>query len=261
MKLLTLFFIMFFYSSFPQTMHVFHPEMLPASDTCLVYIPGDSHNTKPAPALFLLHGWSGNYNQWNEIIDLQNIADETGFIIICPDGLYDSWYLNSPLIKNSQYEDFFFNILFNEVLNSYSIDTSNIFISGLSMGGFGAFNLFLKEPGVFKSAGSTSGVLDISAFPGNWGMNKVLGDSVNHFENYISNSPINRVEKIKSLNKKIIFDCGTEDRIYEVNRKFFEKCRELKIPATFISQPGRHDKEYWKKAIKQHINFFKDLIN
>ncbi len=44
------------------------------------------------------------------------------------------------------------------------------------MGGHGAINLFLNHPGFFKSAGSTSGILDLLPFPDNWGIKNVLGD-------------------------------------------------------------------------------------
>lgn len=261
MKLILFLVVTLLWKSFPQTMLIFDYEKIPYTDTCLVFLPDDYSPNSEYPVLFLLHGWSGNYKQWNEIIDLADVSNEYGFIIVCPDGFYDSWYINSPVKENFQYEDFFFNILFKEIKNRYNTDTLNIFVSGLSMGGFGAFNLFFKKPELFKSAGSSSGVLDITAFPGNWGMEKIFGDFAATSEFYSKFTPINRLESIKTIGKEIIFDCGTEDRIYEVNKMFFEKCRELKIPVTFISQPGKHNKDYWRKAIKQQIRFFSELLN
>ena len=49
----------------------------------------------PAPALFLLHGWAGCYRNWSDKCELQKLADQTGFLIICPDGFYDSWYVDA----------------------------------------------------------------------------------------------------------------------------------------------------------------------
>jgi len=261
MKLILFLVVTLLWKSFPQTTLVFDYEKIPYPDTCLVFLPENYAENSKYPLLFLLHGWSGDYKQWNEIINLSDISNQYGFIVVCPDGFYDSWYINSPVNKKSQYEDFFFNILLREIIIKYNIDTSNIFISGLSMGGFGAFNLFFNRPDLFKSAGRSSGVLDITAFPGNWGMDKIIGDFATTPEFYLKFTLINRLESIKSLGKEIIFDCGTEDRIFEVNRLFFEKCRELKIPVTFISQPGRHDKDYWRKAVKKQIRFFYELIN
>ena len=50
---------------------------------------------------------TATYRQWNTIINVQKYADAYGFIIVCPDGLKDSWYINSPRKQMSKFEDFF----------------------------------------------------------------------------------------------------------------------------------------------------------
>ena len=74
---------------------VIESSFLPSGDSVLIVKP---NNYKPAnnyPLVILLHGWSGNYLQWNSIIELQEYANAYNFIIACPDGFYDSWYLNN----------------------------------------------------------------------------------------------------------------------------------------------------------------------
>jgi len=39
-----------------------------------------------------------------------------------------------------------------------------------------------------------------------------------------------------------------------------EKCNTLNLKATFISQPGKHDRNYWKKSIEKHFDFFTTQI-
>src|SRR5215468_11265124 len=59
------------------------------------------------PVLYLLHGWSGNYAQWLKVApQLKNVVDEYPMLIICPDGGFDSWYLDSPVDTSAHYETF-----------------------------------------------------------------------------------------------------------------------------------------------------------
>ncbi len=239
---------------------IFNRPYIPWPDTTLVYLP---HQQKPLiklPMLILLHGWSGTYRQWGREINLQNYADHYGWIIVTPDGFYDSWYINSPVKKNVQFETFFWKDLIPKLFADYKIDSLKIFISGLSMGGHGAMTLFLKHPDFFLSAGSTSGILDLTYFPDRWSMKNALGSIKDNPQAWKNNSAIYLLQNIAGTDKQIIFDCGTEGFAYDVNKKFFDKCRELKIKATFISQPGKHTHSYWKKSIKEHFFFFEQLL-
>lgn len=245
---------------FSQRKIILNYENIPYTDTCLIFTPSKIEKAKMYPLVILLHGYSGNYKQWNDIIDLQVLADKYNFILVCPDGFYSCWYVNSPINKKSQFESFLFKIFIPEIYNSYKIDKENIFISGLSMGGFGAISLFINNPNFFKAAGSTSGILDIIPFKNRWNMNNIFGNFDENKKYYIDFSPINNLEKISTHQKKIIIDCGADDFGFDVNKNFYERCKSLKILATFISQPGDHNYKYWKNSIKQHLNFFSELV-
>ncbi len=240
---------------------IFKKNYIPWPDTTLVFLPHSKKPSNKKPMLILLHGWTGNYKQWSREINLKEYASKYDWIIVTPDGFYDSWYVNSPIKKNVQFETFFWNDLIPKLFRLYLIDKSKIFISGLSMGGHGAMTLFLKHPNFFLSAGSTSGILDLTFFPDRWSIRKAIGSIEKYPDVWKKNSAYYLLENIAGTNKQIIFDCGTEGFAYEVNRRFFEKCRRLKIKATFISQPGKHTHSYWKKSIKEHFFFFNELLN
>ncbi len=245
-----------------QDQLIFKSGLIPGNDTVWIFKPTKIVSNKEYPAVYILHGWSGNYRSWNKLINLQEYADKYDCIIISPDGFYDLYYLDSPLIPNCQYASFFVKELYPALLNQYPIDTINIFITGLSMGGTGAMYLFLKNPHLFKSAGSTSGVLDLS-YSGNKKkkLSELLGSYDSHKKIFDEHSAINLLKNIKNSNKHILFDCGTEDYLYESNNSFRKECDKLGIKATYISQPGAHEAKYWKKSIKYHFEFFNDLIN
>ncbi|MBN1638582.1 MAG: prolyl oligopeptidase family serine peptidase [Ignavibacteriales bacterium] len=255
-------FFFLFLSLNAQQQIVLTSPFIPRADTIWIFLPQKYNPLQNYPAVYLLHGKGGNYKYWNEIINLPSLATEFNLIIICPDGIDDLYYLNSPVNKDYQYESYFFNILFPILLKRYSIDKEKIFITGFSMGGFGSFNLFLKRPDLFLSCGSTGGLLDLNFSANkNTRITELLGDYKRHKSRFDKYSPINNLGRIAGKNKHIIFDCGTEDYLYEANNKFREKCRNLKIKATFISQPGGHDLNYWRESIKFQLVFFNNLIN
>ncbi|GGI26773.1 alpha/beta hydrolase [Pedobacter mendelii] len=252
---------LYFFSANAQKQIIFTSKNLPQADTTWVFIPKNLSKKDKAPTVILLHGWSGNYKQWNSIMDAQKYADDYGYILVCPDGLYKSWYLNSPAKADWQYENFFFNDLLPKIKNDYPVDTANLFITGLSMGGHGAMWLFLKHPEEFKSAGSTSGGINLRDAIGKFGVPELLGNPDKDSDIWLKYSVIQNIDKLVGSKKEIIFDCGSSDFFYQSNNQMKKKCDSLKINATYISQPGNHNSDYWKKSIKQQFEFFSKQVS
>ncbi|MBN2610610.1 MAG: prolyl oligopeptidase family serine peptidase [Bacteroidales bacterium] len=236
-------------------------DNLPGNDTVWVYKPAGYNRINKYPAVYLLHGINGDYSSWGRLVNLQHYADKYGFIIVCPDGFKDSFYFNSPRIKNLQYELFFVTSLYPKILNAYTIDSTKVFITGLSMGGAGAMYLFLRNHHLFLSAASTSGVLDLGFSNSKSSLKRLLGDNYSESSIISTYSAISYLENISGTDKQILFDCGTEDHLYECNNLFRKRCDELKIMATYISQPGTHSSAYWSKSIEYHFKFFGSLIS
>src|SRR5690606_13868590 len=124
-----------------------------------VQTPTNYQSSKSYPLVFMLHGYSENYEQWSKTTDLKKLATDYQMILVCPEG-FVNYYLNSPNLKTFQYEDFFFQELVPNIEEKYNIDNKNIFITGLSMGGYGALSLFIKHSEFFNTAASTSGALE-----------------------------------------------------------------------------------------------------
>ncbi len=233
---------------------------IPATDTIWVFIPETYDPQQKYPAVYMLHGYSSNYQQWHKIMDAQRYANDYNMIIICPDGFYNSWYFNSPLKANYQYSDFFFEVLTKSIEDKFSVDVSNRFITGLSMGGHGAFHLFLQRPSYFRSAGSTSGVMDLRGSAGLFELHEHLGPYEENKDLWLKMSAVGNIDKLISNDKELIFDCGTEDPFFKWNMDLFQIILEQGIPITFISQPGKHDWDYWGKSIRAHFEFFERQI-
>lgn len=230
-------------------------------DTCLIYLPSNyTDNTNLLPLVFFLHGYGGNPFTLNQMIDLQSYADKYGFVIVSPSG-QNAWYFDSPIKRDSKWETFFIEQLYPAINKKYNVDTSNIFITGLSMGGHGALYLFLRHQSLFRSAGSSSGTLNLNASTQKFlSLSNLLGEYKKNEIRFNAFSCINLPPSIQFSDKKIIFDCGTSDILSDCNNDFKKTCDSLHIQATYISSAGRHNSEYWQKSFDYHFVFFSQQI-
>jgi putative tributyrin esterase len=257
MKILITLLLCFNFYAVSQDTLVIYKDYIPYPDTTLIFFPRDYNEANTYPLVVMLHGWSADFNQWNEIAYLQNYSDDYQFIIACPDGFFDCWYINSPVLSTHQFETFFFNDLIPEISEKYKIDSQNIFITGLSMGGHGAVYLYLKNLNFFKGAASTSGILDLSRFPDRWGIDKILGP-FNENENFwYMFSTVSLIPNAAGQKVNLYIDCGTGDFAFETNKLFAEICARNGVEIEFVEQPGNHSPEYWRKSASEHFKFFK----
>ena len=145
-----------------------------------VVITPDSYKTqdKAFPVLYLLHGAFGNHKDWiTKVPKIKEYADQYNLIIVCPNGGFNSWYLDSPVDKNWRYETYVSKELVSAIDQKYNTveNKRGRAIAGLSMGGHGAFYLSFRNQDVWGAAGSMSGGVDIRPFPNNWSMTERLG--------------------------------------------------------------------------------------
>jgi S-formylglutathione hydrolase FrmB len=255
-RFLSVFFLFFLsFSTFGQQKIVISSSSLPNPDTAFVFLPQKYHADSLYKTVILLHGWTGNYATWSKYTDLQKLADEYQNIIICPDGFYDSWYINGTTIK---YEDFFFQDFIPHIFSNYKINPNYLFITGFSMGGHGAMTLFCKRPTLFKSAGSSSGLFDLRLYPKRFGLPKVIGN-VENKELLFQNSTMFWISKLANHHQSFFFDCGTEDILYPNNEEFKKLCESYHLDFKFVAMKGRHDAQYWKNSILLHFQHFNQL--
>lgn len=227
---------------------------------CLVIKPdGYSDTTGPYPVVYLLHGYSGNFTGWlKEAPQLQRLVDLYQILVVCPDGGYDSWYLDSPTDSTVRYETHIVRELVPYIDSNYRTRKARTgrAIAGLSMGGHGALYLAARNPDVFGAAGSMAGGLDLRPFPKNWNLNRVLGDYETSRENWEQHSVVNLVPRFKTGEIKLIIDCGTSDFFLAVNRDMHERLLEAGIPHEYTERPGGHTGSYWGSAVDFQLLFF-----
>jgi S-formylglutathione hydrolase FrmB len=232
-------------------------------------------NAKAYPVLYLLHGGYGHFNDWilkTPDKTIQTLADQYNLIIVMPEGEIFSYYLNSPVIKESQFETYITTEVIEKIDNSYRTvkDKKGRAITGLSMGGYGALYLSARHPELFCAAGSMSGALNPDmqgwklapdmmknikkAFEG------ILGPIEANPKRYADASVINMADKIKADSLKIIFDDGTEDFLIEANRELHRRLVFNGTPHDYSERPGGHTWDYWQNSLPYHALFFSKVF-
>lgn len=216
------------------------------------------------PTVYLLHGYSGNYSNWIvRVPQLKQHADTYGVLIVCPDGGYSSWYLDSPVDSTMRYETY----IGTEV--PVFIDThyrtikkrEARAITGLSMGGHGGLLLGFRHADRFGACGSMSGGVDLYATRNKFDLVKRIGDSITHADNWRKYSVMHVVEQYPKDSIAIIIDCGVDDFFYGNNKELHQKLVALKVPHDYIERPGKHDWTYWGNAVAYQLLFFRNYFD
>lgn len=247
-------------STTAQEQIIIESQYLKCNDTVLVFTP--SNVNEKSPTLFLLHGWSGAYSNWSSKTDIQKVSDKFGFRIITPDGFYNSWYLNNIDPNKMQWRTFFDKELYPKMKERYNLDAKRTFITGLSMGGHGAINIFIDDTTRFRAAGSMSGVLNLQDTRlKKTQMNEVLGTYSPENSLFDSSSAINRLDSIKGSKKMMVISCGAQDGLAKSSKDFAERCNQMEITNTLIISPGNHTWDYWIFALDLHLFLFEKYLN
>jgi S-formylglutathione hydrolase FrmB len=232
---------------------------------CLVIQPDDYSATgKPYPVLYLLHGWSGHFAAWlSDAPQLRQHADAHKMLIVCPDGGYDSWYLDSPVDSAVRYETHITREVTAYIDHYYNTRRTRggRAIAGLSMGGHGALSIAIRHPEVFGAAGSMCGGLDLRPFKTNgWDLKGVLGHPRRHWKNWEDFSVINLASRAKTADLALMIDCGTGDFFYKVNQAMHQALLEAGAPHEYVERPGEHNDAYWSNAVDYQVVFFRKFF-
>lgn len=130
------------------------------------------------------------------------------------------------------------------------------FIAGLSMGGYGALKIGMRECESFSAAAGLSGVADIEAtvdmfkdvFIPIFGEELNIPDSENLFK-------IAEVTDKNPLKPRIFMGVGTEDFLYKGNKKLKEKFESLDFDYTYRESAGDHNWAFWDEYIKYALEW------
>ena len=243
-----------------------------------VVLPASYTKNKKAnyPVLYLLHGAYGHFNSWlRSPADkqlLHRLADQYNLIIVTPEGETFSFYLDSPVKADSQFETYLTKEVIPAIDQAYRTvrDRRGRVITGLSMGGYGALYLAARHPDLYCAAGSMSGALELSSANRKFtpeetawrskNLAPIVGSEADNPAFFATNSVINMVDQIHKNGLPIIFDCGVDDGLIEINREMHRRLVYNHTPHDYTERPGAHNWEYWQTALPYQVLFLHQVL-
>ncbi|MGZ3766817.1 MAG: alpha/beta hydrolase [Mucilaginibacter sp.] len=240
------------------------PHLKGRGDIC-VYVPPQVDRTKIVPIVILLHGVYGSAWSWahsggvhlkvNELIKQGELPP---MILAMPsDGL---WGDGSGYLQHNTYD--FEKWIAEDVVDALieSIDgadtASPLFISGLSMGGFGALRIGAKYAPKFRAI---SGLSSITSLPQ---MKLFVEESLKSYLplNVIDEDLLATFKYYRHQLPPIRFDCGSSDLLINYNRDLHKKMNREGIPHIYEEHPGGHEWSYWSEHIIASLKFFSEQL-
>ncbi|HCE45827.1 MAG TPA: esterase [Lentisphaeria bacterium] len=214
---------------------------------------------KKHPVLYLLHGMSDDHTIWLRRTSIERYVSELGLAVVMP-GVNRSYY--TDMACGPKYWTFISEEL-PEIVNSFfpiSEKREDTFAAGLSMGGYGAFKLALRQPERFAAAASLSGALDAAYLYENWPergqeMNVIFGKKISGTDNDLV-AVSAKLAKSKEPKPMLFQCCGTEDFLYKDNLRFRDHINSLgAFKLKYEEGPGTHEWGYWDTNIQKVLKW------
>ena len=236
----------------------FRPESLGFCTDVNVYLPDNV--SEDIPTLWLLHGMHGDRNSWINGSAIGRYAKERGIAVVMPSA-ENSFY------TDQKYGCAYYTYISDELAKylrkilPLSEKREKNYIAGLSMGGYGAFKIALRNPDNYCAAASLSGCLDLPDVLGkrswgniaicNWGEDYATSvkDTTEDVLYLIDNFPEG------AERPRLYVACGTEDFLYEANKRALEHLEKSDFEFSYNEGSGAHTWKFWDRWIPRAIDY------
>ena len=161
----------------------------------LEYVPSSYSDSEAVPVLFMLHGRGDDINNFFQATRIQNVAEEQGWIIVCPQALEFNyaipgfgtqnfgacWNVGSTVFVSFEMYGmpFSFDVPVNAdvddpgfllaalaaVKEDYNVDPNKVFFAGFSLGGFMSHRMAIEHGDAINSIAAVSGVIGNDLIP------------------------------------------------------------------------------------------------
>lgn len=211
---------------------------------------------------YLLHGLSDNAAAWIENANLRELCDKYNVAFVMPE------------VQRSFYTDMAFGLDYYtfiskelpEMVSSlfrFSEKREDTYIMGLSMGGYGAVKIGMRNPDKFAGIGGFSSVCDVEAAMKDadnvtfterekvsvLGNNLILNpdDDLYHIAEEFSKS---------GKDMKIYLSCGSDDFLLSMNKEYENYLSDKGIPHIFETWEGIHNWKFWRESLDKALETF-----
>ena len=234
-------------------------KKLPAT----VVLPAGYDDPKNArrtyPLIVLLHGAGGGHRDWAESTDLKAVATAYDRIIVAPTTGPNSWWVDCAGPPANHSETFVAKEMIPALRKTFRIrKTSDHWITGNSMGGWGALRIGLAHPELFSAVGGLSACMQPSRWRGKldrtWGLTTAMGPAGRR-PSLFGPDQVKALAQRKGLRLSLL--CGRGDGLFTgENRQAHQALKAAGIRHQWLDVDGKHNWTFWKAYLPKQLAYF-----
>jgi len=203
--------------------------------------------------MVMLHGRGGYEGTFNdEVFEHLGELHGKGPVYAFPDGGDHGYWHNR---EGGDWADYVMNEVIPTVVRRFGIDPHRIAIGGISMGGFGALDLALHNPGRFCAVGGHSPALWLHA-------SETAPGAFDDEADFERNDVVGTVEADPNAfgRTKVWVDYGETDDFHPYDESFVAAMEASEGSFTHHSWPGGHEGSYWAAHWPQYQRFYVNAL-
>jgi len=221
-----------------------------------VVVPSaDVGETRGKQLLVFLHGHGGSDTSFTEDEAFFRALAALGRrapVVAFPDGGEDSYWHDRATGRWGSYVT---GEVIPAVVHRFHLDPRRVAIGGISMGGFGAYDIALDHPGRFCAVGGHSPALWLEG-------GATAPGAFDDAEDFEGNDVIGTVRSDPDAFGPIPIwnDYGTEDPFLISSVAFDEALEAGGANLTAHEWPGGHEQSYWDRHWKAYLSFYAQAL-
>jgi S-formylglutathione hydrolase FrmB len=172
--------------------------------------------------------------------------------IVFPDGGEDSYWHDR---SDGAWGSYVMREVIPRAVGLLHADPKRIAIGGLSMGGFGAYDLALLHPGNFCAVGGDSAALWLNG-------GESAAGAFDDGEDFTHNDVIGMTEASPDPypGARLWIDVGSEDPFRSADTMLARTLRSKGLDVSFHVWPGGHEQSYWQSHWNSYLSFYADAL-
>ena len=217
--------------------------------------PGGPEPKRKRPLLVFLHGRGGSEdsNAHNEAV-FEGMArlGRRAPVMALPDGGDHSYWHNR---RDGNWATYVMREVIPAVTEEFGTDPRRVAIGGISMGGFGAYNLALEHPRRFCAVGGHSAAL---WFDGGETAPGAFDSAADFDRNDVVGTVAGNPDAFGSM--RIWNDYGNSDPFRGYNEGLVDHLEGGGTEVSAHSWPGGHDGKYWNAHFPAYLRFYANSL-
>jgi putative tributyrin esterase len=222
-----------------------------------LFIPPDQG--EPMPLVILLGGVFGSHRAWVE----QGQAHRTARRLIAEGRIRPmvlampadgAWSLDTGFVRHvgGAYERWVMEDVVRCARGWAPWLGPEVFLAGLSIGGYGALRLGAKYGGRVRGISAHSPITRLND------MERFLAEP----NSYLADEPFVGVwiARHRASVPPLRFDCGTEDPLIDASRRLHDELSRQHVVHVYQEFPGAHDWNYWRSHLEDSLVFFENRL-